>query len=103
MVEQRGTRISEMYVDILKGLKKRGTREEGRQDRIGKRSWEIGNGNLAPVPFTESRRLCISKQGRSNKERGPSEHCVRGPLQCRNWYGLGPIYPEGCSCIKFSS
>src|SRR6218665_3530441 len=59
MIEQRGTRsISEMYVDILKGLKKRGTREEGRQDKIGKRSWEIGNGNLAPVPFTESRRLC---------------------------------------------
>jgi len=41
MIEQRGTRsISEMYVDILKGLKKRGTREEGRQDKVGKRSWE---------------------------------------------------------------
>jgi len=26
------------------------------------------------------------RQDRSNKEWAPSEHYVRGPLQCRNWY-----------------
>ena len=39
MIEQRGTRcrpITEMYVDSLKGLKKRGTRGEGRQRSQGK-------------------------------------------------------------------
>jgi len=38
MIEQRGTRcrpITEMHVDSLKGLKKRGTRGEGRQGKIG--------------------------------------------------------------------
>ena len=38
MIEQRGTRcrpITEMHVDSLKGLKKRGTRGEGRQGNIG--------------------------------------------------------------------
>src|SRR6218665_1752770 len=38
MIEQRGTRcrpITEMHVDSLKGLKKRGTRGKGRQGKIG--------------------------------------------------------------------
>ena len=35
MIEQRGTRsITEMYVDSLKGLKKRVTRGDGRQGKI---------------------------------------------------------------------
>jgi len=36
---------------FAQGLKKGGTRGEGRLSR------DHGNGNLAPVPFTESRRL----------------------------------------------
>src|SRR6218665_3888523 len=51
-----------MYVGSLKGLKKWGTRGEGRQGKIGDEiilSRDHGNGNLAPVPFTESRRLCL--------------------------------------------
>src|SRR6218665_2290006 len=49
-----------MYVGSLKGLEERGTRGEGRQGKIGDEiilSRDHGNGNLAPVPFTESRRL----------------------------------------------
>ena len=49
-----------MYVGSLEGLKKEGTRREDRQGKIGDEvilSRDHGNGNLAPVPFTESRRL----------------------------------------------
>jgi len=65
MIEQRVCTVaynSLMYVGSVKGLKKEGTRREGRQGKIGDEvihvlSRDHGNGNLAPVPFTESRRL----------------------------------------------
>ena len=62
MIEQRGCTVAYNvgYVGSLKGLKKGGTRGEARQSKIGDEiilSRDHGNGNLAPVPFTESRRL----------------------------------------------
>ena len=67
MIEQRVCTVAYnslmyMYVGSLKGLKKGGTRREGRQDKIGDEiilSRDYGYGNLAPVSFTESRRLCL--------------------------------------------
>ena len=66
MIEQRGyslrrPSVTVIYFVSLKGLKKGGTRGEGRQGKIGDkiiRSRDHGIDSLAPVPFTESRRFC---------------------------------------------
>src|SRR6218665_3406999 len=101
MIKQRKYTVaySLMYVRSLKGLKNGGTRGEGRQGKIGDEiilSRDHGNGNLAPVSFTESRRLCTEMCGDKLNRRSLLDRSIVIEKYCYR-----EVYCYRNSCSKY--